>query len=110
VSESVSQSVSQSDLVHISRGGHLSSCRMGTGVKRREHVAAHSASSSAKVKNSYIYTSTPPYVLMAWFLIRHRHKTASNNGAQTRMSELSSSTDFVHSLCRLWVEPALFSR
>jgi len=28
--------------------------------------------SSAKIKNAWSYTSTFPYVLMAWFLVEHK--------------------------------------
>jgi len=28
--------------------------------------------SSTEVKNSWIYTSTPPYVFMPWYIIKHR--------------------------------------
>jgi len=33
---------------------------------------AHSPTSSAEVKNVWSCTSTPPYVPMAWWLIKHR--------------------------------------
>jgi hypothetical protein len=35
-------------------------------VKQLGHEADHSPPFSAKVKNVWIYISTPPYVLMAW--------------------------------------------
>jgi hypothetical protein len=28
--------------------------------------------SSAEVKNTWSYTSTPPYDFMAWYLVKHR--------------------------------------
>jgi hypothetical protein len=31
-----------------------------------------SRSSSNKVRNTWSYTSTPPFVLMVWYLIRHK--------------------------------------
>jgi hypothetical protein len=34
-------------------------------VKRPEHEADHSPPTSAEVKKTWIYTSTPPYVFMA---------------------------------------------
>jgi hypothetical protein len=50
---------------------------MGTGgsslgVKRPERDTDHSYSSSAEVKNAKSYTSTLPYVFMAWCLVKHR--------------------------------------
>jgi len=47
-------------------GGDLS-----PGVKRPEREANHSPSSSAEVKNTWRYTSTPPYVML-WCLVKHR--------------------------------------
>jgi hypothetical protein len=34
--------------------------------------ADHSPPSSAKVKNEWSYTFTPPYVFMEWYLVKHR--------------------------------------
>jgi len=34
--------------------------------------ADHSPPSSAEVKNAWSYTSTPPYVFMAWCLVKYR--------------------------------------
>jgi len=34
--------------------------------------ANHSPLSISEVKNAWIYTSTPPYVLMSWYLVKHR--------------------------------------
>jgi hypothetical protein len=42
------------------------------GVKRPEREADHSPPTSAKFKNTSIYTSTPPYAFMAQCLIKHR--------------------------------------
>jgi hypothetical protein len=47
---------------------------MGTGgsspgVKRPKREADHSPPTSAEVKKTWIYTSTPPYVFMAYCLI-----------------------------------------
>jgi hypothetical protein len=41
-------------------------------VKQPGHKADHSHPSSAKVKKDWSYTSIPPYILMAWCLIKHR--------------------------------------
>jgi hypothetical protein len=40
------------------------------GVKPPGHEANHSPSSCAEVKNAWSYTSTSPYVFMAWFSVR----------------------------------------
>jgi hypothetical protein len=42
------------------------------GVKRLMCEADNSPPSSSKVKNVWSYTSNPPYVFMAWFLIKNR--------------------------------------
>jgi hypothetical protein len=41
---------------------------LSPGVKRPEREADHSPSSSEEVKNTWIYTSIPPYTFMAWCL------------------------------------------
>jgi hypothetical protein len=43
-------------------------CRgsLSPGVKRPGREGNHSPPTSAEVKNTWIYTSTPPYVFMAW--------------------------------------------
>jgi hypothetical protein len=48
-------------------------------VKWPEREADHSAPSSAEVKNAWSYTSTPQYVFMAWYLVKHRDKGFTNN-------------------------------
>jgi hypothetical protein len=42
------------------------------GINRPGREANHSPPSSAEVKNARNYTSTPPYVFMAWCSIKHR--------------------------------------
>jgi hypothetical protein len=44
------------------------------GVKRSECEADHSLSSSTEVRNAWCHTSTPQYVFMAWYLVKHRDK------------------------------------
>jgi len=44
---------------------------LSLGVKQLESEADHSPPPSAKV-NVWNYTSTPPYIFMAWCLIKHR--------------------------------------
>jgi hypothetical protein len=45
---------------------------LSLGVKRPGREADHSPPSSAEVKNTWSYTSTPTYVFMAWCLAKHR--------------------------------------
>jgi hypothetical protein len=57
-------------IVQTGSGVHATSYTMGTrdsfpGVKRPRREADHSPPTNAKVKNMWIYTSTPPYVFMA---------------------------------------------
>jgi len=42
------------------------------GVKRPGREADHSPPCSAEVKKERSYTSAPPYVFMAWCLVKHR--------------------------------------
>jgi hypothetical protein len=42
--------------------------------KRPGREGDHSPPSSAEVKNGWIYNSAPPYVIMAWCLVKHRDK------------------------------------
>jgi hypothetical protein len=46
------------------RGGGVS-----PGLKRLWREADNSPPTSAQVKKTWIYTSTPPYVFMAWCLV-----------------------------------------
>jgi hypothetical protein len=46
---------------------------LSLGVKWPDHEYGHSPPSSAEVKNVWSYTSTPPYVYMAWCLVKQRH-------------------------------------
>jgi hypothetical protein len=58
-------------VVDTGSGAHPSSYPIGTGglfprgVKRPGRESDHSPPTSAEVKNTWIYTSTPPYVFMA---------------------------------------------
>jgi hypothetical protein len=45
---------------------------LSPGVKRPAAEADHSPQTSAKVKKTWIYTSTPPYVFIAQCLVKHR--------------------------------------
>jgi len=42
-------------------------------IKRLGRETAHSPPSSAEVKNSWSYTSIPPYVFVAWYSVKHRN-------------------------------------
>jgi hypothetical protein len=44
---------------------------LSRGVKRPGREANHSPVSSVKVKNGWSCTSTPQYVFMAWYLVKH---------------------------------------
>jgi len=46
-------------------------------VKRPERETSHSPPSSAEV-NVWSYNSSPPYVFIAWYLIKHRDKFIFN--------------------------------
>jgi hypothetical protein len=50
---------------------------LSLGVKRPRREADHSSTSIAEVKNARTYTSTPPYVFMAWDLDKHREYSPS---------------------------------
>jgi hypothetical protein len=50
----------------------LVSGALSLGVKGPEREADHSPPSSAEVKNTWNYTSTPQCVFLAWCLVRHR--------------------------------------
>jgi hypothetical protein len=45
---------------------------LSLGVKRPGRGADQSPPSSAKVKDTWSYTSTPHYVFMVWCLVKHR--------------------------------------
>jgi hypothetical protein len=42
------------------------------GVKRLGRDAKHSPPSSAEVKNVGSYTCTPQYIVMVWYLVKHK--------------------------------------
>jgi hypothetical protein len=47
---------------------------LSSGVKRPGREADHSLLSTAEVKNARRYTSTPPYVRMAWCLAKYQRR------------------------------------
>jgi hypothetical protein len=63
--------------VQTGSGAHPASYPVGTRgsypeIKRLGREADHSVPSSAEVKNSWCYTSTPQYILKAWCLVKYR--------------------------------------
>jgi hypothetical protein len=63
------------------------------GVKRPRREAERSPPSSAEVKKTWSYTFTPPYVFMAWHLVRQRDNftftlPVNNNLALSRTKEI----------------------
>jgi hypothetical protein len=45
---------------------------LSQGVKGPGCKANHSPQTSAKVKNAWNYTSAPPYIFIAWYLVKHK--------------------------------------
>jgi hypothetical protein len=45
---------------------------LSLGVKWPGHEADHSIPSRAKVKNVWSHTSTPPYIFLMWYFVKHR--------------------------------------
>jgi len=72
------------ETVDSRRPGFYSGVQTGSGagyrwlfprrVKRLGREADHSPPSSAEVKNGWSCTSTPPYVFLAWRLVKYRNK------------------------------------
>jgi hypothetical protein len=62
--------------VQTASGAHRASYPICTGVltpgvKQPGREAVHSLPSSAEVENAWSYTSTPQYVFMVWYIIKH---------------------------------------
>jgi len=47
---------------------------LSTGANRSGCEADHSPPSSTEVQNAWSYTSTPRYVFMAWYIVKHMKK------------------------------------
>jgi hypothetical protein len=47
-------------------------------VKRPGLEGDHSHPSSVEVKNAWSYTTTPPYIFMAWYFVKHRDNFTFN--------------------------------
>jgi hypothetical protein len=45
---------------------------LSAGAKQLGHEADHSPIPSTKIKKMWKYKATPPYIIMAWCLIKHR--------------------------------------
>jgi hypothetical protein len=58
----VARELSLPHSVHIGSGGHPAYYPVDTGGSVPRGEADYSASSSAKIKNAWSYTSTPPYM------------------------------------------------
>jgi hypothetical protein len=48
--------------------------RSGKGIVQKRLTCWHSPPSSVEVMNALSYTSTPQYVFMVWYLVKHRDK------------------------------------
>jgi hypothetical protein len=73
-------------------GAHPASYPMDTGDsfpggKAAGHEADQSPPSSAGVKNAWSYTSTPQYVFMAWYLVKHRDHFTFFTSYRQKVSE-----------------------
>jgi hypothetical protein len=81
-------------------------------VKAPDCEADHSAPSSAEVKNTWNYTSTPPYVVMACCLVKHRDNFALYFVAKIVLSVLrlyvKEITLFPVSYCWIFYEMNVF--
>ena len=63
--------------LYTSPGNHHTCCSVGTGaismgVKWPGHEADHLRPSCAKINSTCSFTSFPPYVFMAWCLMKHK--------------------------------------
>jgi hypothetical protein len=45
---------------------------LSPGVKQLVGCEAFYSPSTAEIKNAWIYTATPPYVFMIWYVVKHR--------------------------------------
>jgi hypothetical protein len=62
-------------------------------VERPRRESNHSCPSSADVKNSSSYASTPPYVFKALYLIKHR----DNSAYGTQCCHIDKFLSYIHS-------------
>jgi hypothetical protein len=80
---------------------------MGTGalslVKRPGREADHSSASSAEVKNALNYTSTLPYVFLAWYLVKHTDSLTGQHLHITHYRSVSIPSHFRPNEACLWL-------
>jgi hypothetical protein len=81
---------------------HPASYPMRTEAKRPGREADHSPPSNAEVKNPWNYTSIPPYVYMAWYLIKHKENFTFITFTEIRVSTWKTSR------CALSVRPSMW--
>jgi hypothetical protein len=67
-------------LGHTERPVQWVSGAVSPDVKRPRREADHSPASTAEVKNAWSYTSTPPYVFMAWYLVKYGNSSTLTLG------------------------------
>jgi hypothetical protein len=72
-------------------GAYPASCQTGTGgggrspdVKRPKRDADYSLPSNAEAKDAWSYSSTPQYVFMAWYLVKHRNNFSFISSKNTK--------------------------
>jgi len=59
--------------VQTGSGAHTPSYPVGTGGCFPEGEADDLPASSAEIKGAWSYSSVLPYVIMMWYLVKHRH-------------------------------------
>jgi hypothetical protein len=83
--------------------GEFKSGTVSLGVKQLRYEADHLPPSSAEVKNAWSYTSTPPYVFMAWCLVKHRDNftfifISISNAKITKNSSVFSNSEYLRKI------------
>jgi hypothetical protein len=78
-------------LLSIWYGGALS-----PGIKQSEPETNHSPPSTADVTNVWSYTSTPQYVLIAWFLVKHGDNVIQTSATVTVWFRIPKDLIFNH--------------
>jgi hypothetical protein len=97
-----------SPLTQTGTGDHQVSYPMGTGgsfprgVKQQGREADHSPPTSAEVKKTWIYTSTPPHVFMALCLVKYWDNFTFYHGLEPNLEmEVTSETQQAQERCGL---------
>jgi hypothetical protein len=65
---------------------------LSSGVELWGSETDHSPTSSAEVKNAWSYTSTPSYVFMTWYLVKHTDKFTFTFTFTKACSDISENT------------------